>query len=422
MLLLKLVFCKDKKMSLVGNNRALLKPKIKKTTGYMNFPGSSINPVGHAATPATLPATCGFTSTGASSSLWPGAYPGSLTAPGSSINPSSISNGTPTNPTIVSFQDFQAGITPGLSTTTTSFPVNGHDIIFIGCRFGFLTTPTSAADAITLGSSAYNIQFIYCTGAPLTNLVTSPPNPAWPSSGALRQTSSQIINVNCIDPTIAYQFWLGAYSTSTSGSFMVWVDHCNIWGFGNGALDTQTTTNQINFTSNWVHDACYSPGSSGYHQDGVGYFDGGNGPSNVLIQGNTIASLGNTMAIGWQGATSGYNNIIVNNNYLSGYQANSCVPGATNSVVPTNCAFINNIFGTDIPWWVPLYNATFGPIPNYTGTTNIWRNNTLRIVPGTSPFVWPSPFGAAWYWSDVENRYFILPDTSVGPSATDFTG
>jgi len=311
-----------------------------------------------------------------------------------------------------------------MATTNTPIILTNHDIIFVGCRFGFNTpTTNSAAVMFKVNTGAYNIQFIYCTFAPLTSKALSAPGLAWPSSGAGLQGSTQIVGTNCILDTDAYQFSLGAYSTTVSGSFMVWSDHCDYWGFGNGALDTQVTTNQINFTENWAHDVC-SFGTLGYHQDGVGYFDGGTGPTNVLIRHNTIsANAANTNGIGFQ--TGPCTNIIIDNNYISGYANTVNLAGIGSSA---NSKFINNIFGTDVPWYRPFlgdYSAAF------TGTTNLWRNNKLKFFPGSAPVSnWVGSsnqnFGASpFIYTSADDGKFLIPGSSNGNatlSTTDFTG
>ena len=150
----------------------------------------------------------------------------------------------------------------------------------------------------------------------------------------------------------------------------------------------------------WFHDcAAEGEGAGQYHQDGPGHLDGG-GASNILIQGCTIASLGNTNAIAFQAASSGYQNVVVDGCFLSGF--GYCVDMGHNAAGTVNCQFINNTIATDIAWhFGPLYNdfsATFD------GGGNVWSNNKLRVLPGTVPRpTSASPFTAA------DDGKFVLP-------------
>ena len=71
------------------------------------------------------------------------------------------------------------------------------------------------------------------------------------------------------------------------------------------------------------------------------------GPSNILIQHNTIASIGNTNAIAFQAATSGYDNIQIIDNYLSGFGYLVAL-GTGGGQQFSNSSFTNNVFGTDL--------------------------------------------------------------------------
>jgi hypothetical protein len=311
-----------------------------------------------------------------------------------------FTSGTPTNPTIIAFKDFQGG--------TSTLSMGAHDIIFVGCRFS-MNTPSnsSAANIVNLGSAAYNVQFVYCTFAPLTSFgYSGPTGAAWPSAGAGQQTITQNSG-NSVNGSQGYQFGLGAYGTNTNGSFMVQCDHCDSWGFGNGFLDTHSTQGQINILDCWVHDACASS-PIGYHQDGLGYLDGAGAPGNILIQHCTVASIGNTNAIAFQAASSGYKNIHVINNYFSGY--GYCVDMCHSAAGSTGLIFTDNVFGTDLPWkWGPVYP---GSTTLFNGTGNTWRRNKLQVLPGTSP--WSGTVN----WTAANNGNFVLPGNSF--SANDW--
>jgi len=179
-----------------------------------------------------------------------------------------------------------------------------------------------------------------------------------------------------------------------------------MWGFGN-AIVFYATTAQMNVTNNWIHDAV-NASPLGYHTDGPGYINGGAGPSNVLIQGNTIASLGNTQGIALQGATSGYSNIQVTGNYLSGFGYTAELANGSTSL--TNSAFTNNVYGTDIePVWGPLYGLN-------AGSNTTWACNKIAIASGTS---WTD--GGGWTPTSAINGEYWIPTSAIA-STTDWNG
>ena len=88
--------------------------------------------------------------------------------------------------------------------------------------------------------------------------------------------------------------------------------------------------------------------------------------------------------------------------------------GGSYAVVLTNTSnitFIDNVFGTDIPWqFGPLYTdytATFGI------TGNLWKRNTINILSGTTPYA-----GSTLTWTSGQQGYFMWPNSTLNP--TDF--
>jgi hypothetical protein len=321
-----------------------------------------------------------------------GATVGILAAPG---YPGSL---TPA-PTIVSgntynFLDFASGM------VLTSI----NNVTFNGCRF----QSNSVGFAAVYLDTCTNIRFNYCTVCPLVSLNATPTHPGvWPSAGAglpVGGLSEAEFGPYMIPGTNGYQYGIRiGGSAGTSGTI---IDHCDIWGFGNsvdfvGALDGIVR-------DTWIHDAA-NPVPQDYHTDGPGYLDGGGGRSNITIERCTIASLGNTNAIAFQIASTGYNNIIVRDNFLSGF--GYCVDMCHNVSGNTGMVFQNNIFGTDIRWgFGPLY-ADFSA--QFAGATNLWRGNKLRVLAGSTP----AP-GSLPLWTPADNGKFVLPNQSY--SVTDF--
>jgi hypothetical protein len=349
--------------------------------GATPWPGQTGNAVGYAAygTLGTTP--------------WPGG---------------SFTSGTASSPTIYKGYVF-----------TGSQTISGSYIEFIGCDFnsgtgGVLVTGTNITftgdrfqsndvENYNVQTTGSNITFSYSSFTPLASFYTSPPGSVWPSAGAGQNTTTQITDTNAINGNDGYEYGINI----TSGG-PVTVDHSDIWGFG-GAIVFYSTTAQMNVTNNWIHDAA-NASPQGYHTDGAGYLNGGAGPSNVLIQGNTIASLGNTNGIAFQAATSGYSNLQFVSNFLSGfgYTATLCAPG---SIRCSNSVVTGNVFGTDVePVWNPLYGNS------YTGTASAWTCNTLSFRSGTT---WTD--GDGWTPPASINGEYWVPTSAIA-STTDWNG
>ena len=345
------------------------------------WPGTVSNPVGYNHAP-------GYTG---SLTPWPGG---------------GFTNGTSGSPTVYAHYDFNGGSSGALNLQNASW------ITFLGCRF---QSNNVSDDCSRVGLSG-NILFSYCSFTPLASLYTAPPHSsetqlgqdglAWPAAGAGLQTISQVTNTNCIDGSSGYQYGMLVQSTNTGP---ITLDHCDFWGFGN-AITFSNSTNQINITNSWIHDGANSF-PQGYHTDGPGYLDNTTPPQNVLLQGNTIASIGNTNAIALQAVTSPYVSISAIGNYLSGFNINTDFGHTANNNV--SMTFENNVFGTDLPWQNGPFYADVSP--NYgNGSGNLWRGNTLNILAGTSS--WP---GASPAWSGGQQGYYLLPNQTF--SATDWT-
>ena len=309
-------------------------------------------------------------------------------------------SGTASNPTIYKGYVFNGPVAISgqyiefidcdFNSGTGGVNVAGSNLTFLGDRF-----QSNDVQNYNVYTSGSNITFQYDSFTPLASYYTSPPGEVWPSAGAGANTTAQTTGVNAINGTEGYE-----YGLNIVGGGPVTVDHSDFWGFGN-AITFHNTTAQINITNNWIHDAA-NASPEGYHTDGPGYLNGGAGPSNVLIQGNTIASLGNTNGLAFQAATSGYNNIQIKDNYLSGfgYTAALSLPGGTHF---TNSSFENNVFGTDV-------QSVFGPIygnPSsiFSGNGNTWSGNTLAVRSGTVP-----ASSSSFQFSSAENGDYVWPE------------
>jgi hypothetical protein len=329
------------------------------------FPGQPGNPVGFAAAPG---------------------FPGSLTLwPGGAL----------TNGQTYSFFDF-----------VNNFPVaNGvSNITFIGCRF----QSNSASFNVRLTNTT-NIHFSYCSIVPLVSQHPSPTHPGvWPSAGTGQPVDG--INAAQFPPYMIPgedSYTYGLRMDGATGCAGTVIDHCDFWGGAigpdfEGALDCVVT-------DCWIHDQA-NPIPRDYHTNGASYVGSLGGRSNIRIEHCTIASLGNTNGIGFQAATSPYSNIVVKNNYLSGfgYCVDMCHLVAGNN----NMEFSGNTLATDVRWaFGPLY-ADFTSQFNLANPTNKWSGNVLRVMAGTS-----AGASSTFPFTSADNGKFILPSSAL--SVTD---
>ena len=358
------------------------------------FPGLPGNLVGFAATPATVPAAF----TAASGQTWPGAYPGSLTTwPGGSFNGTHATSGAGTsgNPWVFAFYDFDAG--------TGGTALNVANCIFVGCRFQSNQTGFYNVDA-----TGNPVTMIYCSVQPRNALMTNPPCTGfgtWPSASAGNNVSGGGPGAFMIPAANCYQYGIFL------GNNVFTADHCDIWGFANAINYATGSTAQQNLTDCWIHDCQDS--ALGAHQDGPGYLNASTAPQNLFIQHCTVAMSGNTNCLAFQGASTTWNNLIVNDNYWSGNESTIFMMNSA----ATNCSFTNNVIGTDLPFAnVIVYGGGTSPATVFAPANlngNVWRGNTLNVtatffnVGGASPTI-----------TSGDNGLFVLPNNTL--SGTDW--
>lgn len=282
-------------------------------------------------------------------------YPGQLT---------SYTGGAIQSNKTYKFIDFNGGIDVGAQTAPVS------NVTFYGCRF-------HGATDVLVRVYGDNITFDYDSFEPM---VSSPP----------------------VSNSKGYQFAIQSHGAWNTFVQQMTVTHSDIWGFAN-AIDTSGSTQakpQV-FRHNWLHDARDDNGGSD-HTDGIGSPGTGIG-SYITIDHNTIASLGNTNGIAFQGGS--FSNITITNNYFSGF---GYTVHLADGIGP-NFTFTGNTFGTDFrPAWGPLYSWS-------NGNGNVWKCNRIHFVPGTS---WTS--GGGWKPVPSDDGKFWVPDSTV--SSTDNEG
>jgi hypothetical protein len=348
-----------------ASGRRIKATAVTTTSSSTAFPGQPGNLVGYANEPK---------------------YPGSLSTGGT------ITGGSAGSPRTYSYLDFDAGV------NGTEIPSHTR---FVGCRFqsncqGFFNV---------LLDNVGDIEFHYCSFTPRVALVgANPPGSVWPSGGAGVSSKTMVDGVNCTPGTQGYQY--GTHISGTGQPGPILHDHCDFWGFGNASDIIDASTVQITYQDCWFHDAAnFMPND--YHTDGPGYLNGGVPPKNIKVDHCTIASLGTTNGLAFQGSTVPYTNLVLTNNYLSGFGF-TADPGHDLSV--DSVTFTGNTFGTDVPW-------IFGPFGGRTGFTSAnWHNNKFKVSQITSPIVDGNTTFLGGGTGD--SGKFIYPNSTL--STTDF--
>jgi hypothetical protein len=338
------------------------------------WPGQSGNPVGYTA--------------------WPG-WKGSFNTTACPASPASGTNWA--NATIVQNCTYTSGGSTTISCNYCEFigvdfadkintQVNGSHVLLVGDRFQ--SNDIGSNNVSANGNYQY---YLYDSVVPLASYYTSPPGSTWPSAGSGANSTNIVEGSNAVNGNKGYE--IGFLINNSVGP--IWIDHCDIWGFGN-AIQILTTSAQLTITQNWIHDIA-NPAEQSYHTDGIGYLNGSTGPSNLTIIGNAVAMLGNTNALALQAATGGYQNIRVDNNFFSGDNAtiSFCRPG---SVQCSNSTFYGNTFGTDVKNSGAIYDPGVS-----VGSSSVWACNTISVRSGTA---WTNSDG----WSPnaaMNGQYFV---------------
>ncbi len=251
--------------------------------------------------------------------------------------------------------DFPGGVDVG------SMASHVTGVTFRGCRFH-----GTAVGAKLVGLYGDDITFDYCSFEPD---VAAPP----------------------VAYDQSYQYGLagnGGYYTQIE---QLTVMHSDFWGFGN-AIDCQgsTQTKPHVFRDNWIHDAS-ADGGALYHTDGIGAESGAGTGSYVVIDHNTIESLGNTNGVAYQAGT--YDHFTITNNLFGGFGYTVALLGNA----PGN-TITGNTFSTRLPiGYGPLYPVDFWTTPGST-----WHDNYWKVPPGAA---WGDPAHDGWFWipADAEN-------------------
>jgi len=319
---------------------------------------------------------------------------------------------SPTDGTTVYYAHFKGKI--GIGYTS------GDNLTFVGCLFES-SFGDGTGDWNCYMYSNTKVTFQYCTFKP--SAYSTPP-------GYVSGSSASTIDAAAVSYGASHtNSYEGPLTTASNGSQLgqgqIIMDHCEWWGCGGGCQFSGGNVDAAHphtFTNNYIHDYADPWGLSGvintYHHDGIGPDSAGN-HGYILIDHNTIASMGNTNAIALQG--NPYHDVTITNNYISGWGLQISIGASGNSAGSTNITVTDNITSGEI---INVNNAAYSGIglggsgacsPNYdhllpgTASGNTWRRNRWQVRSG-DPDYNPAFHGTYW-WPTNENG-----------NTTDYTG
>jgi hypothetical protein len=255
------------------------------------------------------------------------------------------------------------------STLVGSMSVAVSNVSFYGCRFH--GTAVGGALVALWGDA---ITFDYSSFEPDSTVLPTPYNQS-------------------------YQYGLagnGSYYTKVG---QLTVTNSDFWGFGNAIdVDGSTQAKPHVFRNNWIHDAA-NDGGGQYHTDGIGDESGAGRSSYVVIDHNTIESVGNTNGVAFQAGQ--YDHFTITNNLFGGFGYTVALLGGAQYTT-----FTGNTFSTRLPTvFGPVYPANFA-----TTLGSTWRANRWLVPSGAA---WGNPAYNGWYW---------LPNAAASSNDASFVG
>ena len=300
------------------------------------------------------------------------AYPGSLTDYMSGMSVSKPITATFADGSVISYKHFLAN----------KIYIYGDNLTFVGCEF----EGTNPNDNLVQIYSNTNVAFRYSTFKPSS--YTMPPG----NNGTVSSSHTS-------PGTPFNQSWQLA---TTMNEAVATMDHNDIWGNAGMEIDTGFPGRPSTWTNNYIHDAS-DTANNVYHHDGIGpQSDGNGGP--MIIDHNTIASLGNTNGIALQGQGV-YDNVSVTNNYISGWGMAVSIGTVNNA---TNITFRNNVFSAELK---ELYGPLYGNIWGGTSKGSTWRNNLYQARSSDDNTSYSASDNGKYWWP-----------TDNSSHATDYSG
>ncbi|GAB3975659.1 hypothetical protein GCM10029978_060360 [Actinoallomurus acanthiterrae] len=301
-----------------------------------------------------------------------GAYPGHLTDYASGMSADKpLTLSYPDN-SVISFKHFLAA----------KVNIYGDNLTFVGCLF----EGTDPNDNLVQIYSDNNIKFLYSTFKP--NSYSMPPG----NDGTVSSSHSK-------PGTPFDKSW--QLSTTMKEAVAV-MDHNDIWGNAGLEMVTGFPGRPSTWTNNYIHDMA-DTSHDVYHHDGIGpQSEGDGGP--MIVDHNTLASLGNTNALALQGSGV-YDHISVTNNYVSGWGYAVHIGDVDNA---TNITVTGNIFSAELE---QVYGFLYGNIWGGSARGSTWRGNLIQARSGDGDHT----------YSTADNGRYLWP-TGAASHTTDYTG
>ncbi|MBT2226485.1 hypothetical protein [Nonomuraea sp. NEAU-A123] len=300
-----------------------------------------------------------------------GAYPGSLTDYAANMSASKpLTLRYPDN-SVISFKHFLA----------LKVSIYGDNLTFVGCLF----EGTDPNDNLIQIYSDNNIKFLYSTLKP--NSYSMPPG----NDGTVSSSHSK-------PGTPFDKSWQLATTMKEAVAVM---DHNDIWGNAGLEMVTGFPDRPSTWTNNYIHDMA-DTSHNVYHHDGIGPQSEGNGGP-MIVDHNTLASLGNTNALALQG-DGVYDHISFTNNYVSGWGYAVSI-GVTDNA--TNITVTGNIFSAELE---QLYGFLYGNIWGGSARGSTWRDNLVQARTGDGNSAFSTADNGKYLWPDGESH------------TTDYTG
>ncbi|WP_027345242.1 hypothetical protein [Hamadaea tsunoensis] len=179
------------------------------------------------------------------------------------------------------------------------------------------------------------------------------------------------------------------------------MDHNDIWGDAGLEMVTGFAGRPSRWTNNYIHDLA-DTSHDVYHHDGIGPQSEGNGGP-MIIDHNTIASLGNTNGLALQG-DGVYDHVSFTNNYVSGWGYALSIGVRDNA---TNITVTGNVFSAELS---QLYGFNYGGMWGGKSRGSTWRNNRLQVRAGDGNK----------HFTTADNGRYLWPSNSA--HSGDFTG
>lgn len=288
-----------------------------------------------------------------------GAYPGRLTDYDSGMSDSKpLTLQYPDN-SVIAFKHFLAA----------KISIYGDNLTFIGCLF----EGKSPNDNLVQIYAASNIAFRYSTFKP--SAFAMPPGNDGTVSSAHKPPGTPFDNS-----------WQLATTMTEAVAVM---DHNDIWGNAGMEMVTGFAGRPSVWTNNYIHDAA-DTARAVYHHNGIGPQSEGNGGP-MLIDHNTIASLGNTNGLALQG-DGVYDHIAFTNNYVSGYGYAVSI-GVKNNA--TNITFTGNVFSAELS---ALYGPLYGGLWGGSARGSVWRDNRYQVRNGDDNTSFSASDNGKYWW------------------------